>query len=75
MINNQSIRCIKSLYKSSYKRNAFTKGKLYKIEYKNNIGNDLFVFIIDNCANLFSFKDDHPKDVFYLFSDYFKIGK
>tara|TARA_B110000503_G_C6759992_1_gene255076 strand:+ start:101 stop:382 length:282 start_codon:yes stop_codon:yes gene_type:complete len=73
MINNKHLQCIKSLYKSTYKRNAFTKGKSYKIEYKDNIDNDSFIFIIDNCENLFSFKEHLAKDGFYLFSDYFKM--
>ena len=34
MINNQHLQCIKSLYKSTYKKNAFTKNKKYQIEFE-----------------------------------------
>jgi len=85
MISNQGgdnlnqVKCIKSLYKSTYKKNAFTKGQKYAIhisdskEYAPNV-----IFIVDSTGHSFNFTlvepDPNPMGIthgMYKFSDYF----
>ena len=57
------VRCIKSLYKSTYKKNAFKKHHRYPIvEIENNI-----IWILDENGNGFSFNNQSG----YLFDNYF----
>ena len=59
--------CKKSLYKSTYKANAFIEGNVYKILDED----DKTIFIEDETGDAFSFsKFDHGK--FYFIDDYFE---
>ena len=58
--------CIKSLYKSTYKNNAFSNGKLYEIIKSD----DEFVYIKDNEGCDFNFSKDQS-DHYYNFDKYF----
>lgn len=62
------MKCIKTLYKSTYKNNAFICGKDYNLSY---IDND-YIFIKDECDNEFSFVKI-KKYGFYWIEDYFKV--
>lgn len=73
MVNNQHLQCIKSLYKSTYKKNAFTKNKKYQIEFEEICSGKRFFFIRDNCDNLISFIENKDSN-YYLFNDYFKVN-
>lgn len=65
-----NIKCIKSLYKSTYKKNAFSKNKRYKIIRSE----DNMYYIVDNKGMEFNFTiNELPDNKFYLFNDYFKI--
>lgn len=65
---HEKVKCIKSLYKSTYLKNAFTKGKEYSIVDKDK---DMF-YLIDNNGNEFNFSINSNK-TYYSFNDYFKI--
>lgn len=60
-------KCKKSLYKSTYKRNAFNKGKEYIILYEE----EDIIYLLDEMDQTFSFskKEEHTM---YNFTDYFK---
>ncbi len=69
------LKCIKSLYRSTYKRNAFTKNKYYFIVG----GYDKFYLVKDNLNREFDFlkpEFDTPQyninHYFYSFNEYFK---
>jgi hypothetical protein len=60
------LKCKKSLYKSTYKGNAFTKGHSYIITSED----DIFLNLQDNEGNEFNFKKIHS-ETFYYINDYF----
>lgn len=67
------LKCIQSLYKSTYKRNAFSKNKIYTVTNENSD----FLYVIDNENQEFSIsKFPHhlqsPPNSFYFLEDYFK---
>jgi hypothetical protein len=72
IIEGEDIRfkCKKSLYKSTYKHNAFTKGKYYELSYKD----DKFFYIKDNTGREFSVAINNIS-TFYWVEDYFDINK
>ncbi len=61
-----SRKCKKSLYKSTYKGNAFTKDKTYNIVDED----DDFFYIIDNEGRKFSMHKT-PSNTYYYIDDYF----
>lgn len=60
------IKCKKSLYKSTYKGNAFTKDLLYTIVDEDK----LFVYVIDDKGNEFSMSKI-KKEPFYYIDEFF----
>jgi hypothetical protein len=63
------MKCIKSLYKSTYKRMAFLKNKKYTIAYEDD-----YVCVVDEMNREFNFsrtKNGHS----YVLSDYFDEEK
>lgn len=66
MSDNKKVICKKSLFKSTYKKNAFTKKKKYSISSED----DNFYFLIDNGLNEFSFSKKGVSP-FYSFHEYF----
>jgi hypothetical protein len=61
-----SRKCKKSLYKSTYQKNAFTKNKIYKcVEEDEN-----FFYFIDNEGHEFSVHKT-PSKIHYWIDDYF----
>lgn len=73
---NIKVKCIKTLYRTVYKGNAFEIGEKYKIIEEDQE----FYYIEDIKGNLFNFykfgfilteKDENC--LYYLFDDYFKI--
>ncbi len=60
------VKCIKSLYKSTYGSNAFVKNKTYS----SSIPGDDFIWIKDEEGNTFSFSKDIIWGM-YQFDDYF----
>lgn len=65
-VTNVKVRCIKSLYKSTYESNAFDFNKPYLIESEN----DKFYYVVDNCGRAFSFSKLDTNE-YYKFDDYF----
>jgi hypothetical protein len=61
-----SRKCKKSLYKSTYKGNAFTKNKTYNVVDED----DNFFYIIDNEGQEFSMCKAQS-NVYYWIDDYF----
>lgn len=61
------LKCKKSIYKSTYKKNAFTKDKHYTIREETKT----HYWITDNLNNSFSFTKTKANTGEYLFSDYF----
>lgn len=62
------LKCSKSLYKSTYKRNAFTKNKKYNVIEID----DKFYHIVDNEGRAFTIcKTETP--TYYYINDYFII--
>ena len=61
-------KCKKSLYRSTYKGNAFTKNMRYEIV---SIDKD-FIFIKDNKNHIFDLKKIGDNNIFYTFGDYFE---
>ena len=69
------VKCIKSLYKRTYKKNAFTNGKKYEVDGKQV--EDNIIFIIDSEYHSFNFataQDNSTKEM-YRFDEYFKYVK
>lgn len=65
-----TIKCKKSLYKYTYKKNAFTKGKFYTFCDRDfHHGADI-IWMIDSQNQEFSFSLE-PDGFLRLFSDYF----
>jgi hypothetical protein len=64
------MKCKKSIYKSTYKRNAFTKGKNYFLVEED----ELRYWVRDELGNPSSFT---KKETFgeHLFSNYFSLKK
>ncbi|SRR3972149_3354492 len=70
------LRCIKTLYKSTYKGNAFTRNKLYEIRSDKNHD---FIHILDNQGRFFGFekpqlrftKQYYKQAGMYRIQDYF----
>ncbi len=67
MANEKSFLCIKNLYKSTYKKFAFVKGKTYILDFE-----DKYSFIFDEEGNSFSFARNKDNTSYYLF-DYFQL--
>lgn len=73
------VKCIKSLYKTTYKKNAFTKGKKYDIHILDSKESaPEIIFVIDSEGHSFNFAlvepDPNPMHLthaMYKFSDYF----
>lgn len=59
-------KCKKSLYKRTYKGNAFTKGKTYNIVEEDNN----HFYLIDNEGHKFNFSKE-LKSPYYYINDYF----
>ena len=69
----QILKCVKSLYKSTYRKNAFTKGKKYEVVPSPWSDDKTYVYIRDSEGRPFSFSmiaGEHMNVV----SDYFKLG-
>ena len=64
--NGIEVKCKKSLYKSTYQKNAFTKGKKYIITSKN----DENCKIVDNESREFGFTFVDGNTM-YKFNEYF----
>lgn len=64
------MKCIKSLYKSTYKGYAFTKGKEYVIDSED----DEFYTFIDNLGRKFEMSKKLTT-IYYFVEDYFKMGR
>lgn len=65
---NKKVKCIKSLFKSTYKKNAFNEKKEYFIVEDT----DKFYYILDENNHPFNFaKENHG--VFCFFDDYFEM--
>lgn len=66
------IKCKKSLFKSTYGKNAFTKNRYYYIVKKDDRS---IIGILDNNDTVFTFAPTglcgHPYDVMYKFDEYF----
>lgn len=63
------VKCKKDLYKSTYGKNAFTKGAKYTLlSYDDN-----FYLIEDNNKNTLDFYRREDSNVFYKFNEYFDI--
>lgn len=58
--------CKESLYKSTYKGNAFSKG----VAYKTSREDDKFIWLVDNHGNEFDFAKT-PTTPYYFIEDYF----
>jgi hypothetical protein len=67
-----TVKCIKSLYKSTYKSKAFIKNKFYILDSKEP---DMdFVWVIDEMDHKFNFTTTKDETTyFYRFDDYFKL--
>ena len=61
------LKCVKSLYKSTYEKNAFTKNKLYNILSEDNV----YINIVDNEGRDFNIAKN-VDGYSYVFSDYFE---
>ena len=59
-------KCKKSIYKSTYKKNAFTKNRIYICIEEN----DNFLYFIDNEGKKFSISKNSSNS-FYWLEDYF----
>jgi len=68
---NLNVICKKSLFKSTYKRNAFTNNKKYKIDSED----EKFYYIIDNESNQFNFSKKNDEVDYYKFEEYFDFTK
>lgn len=63
----KKVLCKKSLFKSTYKKNAFTESMVYFVTYED----EKFYYIIDEKNHPMNFaKEDHG--VFYFFDTYFE---
>jgi hypothetical protein len=69
----EMLRCRQSLYKSTYKGNAFKKGHRYVVHPDPD---KRLVFVVDETGHPFSFLKDEPKERFdetlYRLSEYFE---
>jgi hypothetical protein len=61
------LTCIKSLYKSTYRRNAFTKGKAYEL-----VREDDLVWIKDETGHEFNFVREKGSRGCYILAEYFR---
>jgi len=61
------VECVKDLYKSTYKSNAFTKGKTYLVlkDWEGNYD------VEDNLGRVFNFNHDETSETMYKFNEYF----
>jgi hypothetical protein len=68
-ITGKFLKCKKSLWKSTYMKNAFTRGKIYEIVSEDKT----FIHLLSNLKYEFAFSKD--KDIivlgFYNINDYF----
>jgi hypothetical protein len=60
------LKCRKSLFKSTYRKNAFTKGRKYEV-----VSEDDYVWVRDNTGRPFTFSRTSGGP-FYVLSDYFE---
>ena len=68
MKNNQTLICTKDLYKSTYKSNAFTKGKIYEVVSED----ENIIYLLDNKKREFNFSKNYGHWLhFYCIKDYF----
>jgi len=61
-------RCTKSLYKNTYRENAFKKGKSYSVIEENELG----LYLIDEEGHSFYFAKSVDRLPFYLLNEYFE---
>lgn len=67
-MNKEAIKkCKRSLYKSTYRGNAFTKGKIYNVIEED----DDFLYIEDNKSQRFNFSKIKNEPYYYI-DDYFR---
>jgi hypothetical protein len=59
------MKCIKSIFKSTYRKNAFHKGRVYEVVLEDD-----YTWLRDNEFNEFSFVREEKYGM-YLLSDYF----
>jgi hypothetical protein len=64
------MKCKKSLYKSTYKGHAFTKGKEYVIDSEDA---EFYTFI-DNLGRKFEMSKKLTT-IYYFVEDYFEMGR
>lgn len=64
----KELKCIRNLFKSTYRANAFDKDKTYTVESIE--GN--MVYLVDNLGNLFNFINADT-DIYYKLTDYFEL--
>jgi hypothetical protein len=62
------LKCIRNLFKSTYKGMAFDKDQLYTVLSEE----DGMIYIEDNLGNEFNFVKSHT-DIYYQLSDYFEV--
>lgn len=72
------VNCIKNLYKSTYKRNIFIKGKEYEIvkEYRNVQNRKMCIVkspIVLGDGGIDFFFDEGLALPYYNFNEYFKV--
>ena len=71
--SGDEVKCVQSLYKSTYGKNAFNNNKKYKIDSIENSRVGVLVRVIDETGRPFTFiKEKNRRDMYY-FGDYFKI--
>lgn len=63
----KTYKCKKSLYKSTYKKNAISKNRIYKVVEEDT----QFFWLEDNLFNSFNFAKKQGK-TYYTIDDYFE---
>jgi hypothetical protein len=72
LVAGQKVVCRKSLYKSTYRKNAFSKGRSYEVVEQEKFR----IWIKDNTGRPFNFATpDAPEKTEYLFFDYFDLKR
>ena len=64
--NQKFFKCVKSLHKQTYRKNAFTKDRTYVLDYEDKE----FYFIIDEELNSFSVSKERLFGLYFV-DDYF----
>ena len=70
------VKCIKSLYKRTYKKNAFTKGKIYLLDEQLStiyFPDEIYLIDVEKHSFNFSIAKNDVTFAMYEFSDYFKF--